>query len=357
MNIRKKYLFLLLLPLFVQTACGGSDDEPQSEADLTLSVAHPSPQAEALYAYLRESYGRQVLSGMMANVNWNNRESERIHTLTGKYPAINCYDYVHLAFSPANWIDYGDITPAREWWEAGGIVAAGWHWLVPKHEGDIPDPNAGNMVYDLSTDFRPSQIVVEGTWENRTARADLEKIAGYLKLLRDAGIPVLWRPLHEASGNIYAYNGGTAWFWWGRDGAEAYRKLWQYMFDYFEAQGLNNLIWVWTSQTRDDAFYPGDDYVDIVGRDLYGSTAADCATQFGILSRSYAHKLVTLSECGYSGAPTAPLSEQWAAGARWSWFMPWYDAGNAANRHADDTWWQDAMQCDFVVTREQLPFK
>ena len=52
------------------------------------------------------------------------------------------------------------------------------------------------------------------------------------------------------------------------------------MFDYFKAQGLNNLIWVWTSETGDADWYPGDQYVDIVGRDLYGKTAAECVSQY-----------------------------------------------------------------------------
>ena len=86
-------------------------------------------------------------------------------------------------------------------------------------------------------------------------------MAGYLKLLHDANIPVIWRPLHEAAGG---------WFWWGKN-ADSFKKLWIQMFDYFKAQGLNNLIWVWTSETGDADWYPGDAYVDIIGRDLYGT--------------------------------------------------------------------------------------
>ena len=47
----------------------------------------------------------------MAEVDWYNTNAEAMHTMTGKYPAINTYDYVHLNASPCNWIDYGDITP------------------------------------------------------------------------------------------------------------------------------------------------------------------------------------------------------------------------------------------------------
>lgn len=50
----------------------------------------------------------------MADVAWNNKTAERVHRLTGKYPAINGYDYIHLQYTrPGGWIDYADITPVR----------------------------------------------------------------------------------------------------------------------------------------------------------------------------------------------------------------------------------------------------
>ena len=67
---------------------------------------------------------------------------------------------------------------------------------------------------------------------------DLKNAAAYLKLLRDADIPVLWRPFHEAAGG---------WFWWGKDAA-SFKSLWIAMFNYFKTEGLDNLIWVWTTE-------------------------------------------------------------------------------------------------------------
>ena len=40
----------------------------------------------------------------------------------------------HLSSSPANWIDYSDITPVTDWYNEGGIVSAMWHWNVPDKE-------------------------------------------------------------------------------------------------------------------------------------------------------------------------------------------------------------------------------
>ena len=158
-----------------------------------------------------------------------------------------------------------------------------------------------------------------------SAIADLEKISGYLKLLQDKGIPVLWRPLHEAAGNTYTQWHTGAWFWWGADGAQAYKDLWIYMFNWFRDAGIRNLIWVWTTQTSgpEDAdfdFYPGDEYVDIIGKDIYNvSDASGIASQFTAVLQYSSHKMVTLSELG--GIPD--MGSCWDSGARWLYFMPW----------------------------------
>ena len=66
------------------------------------------------------------------NVSWNNENAEKVHQLTGKYPAINGYDYIHLQSStPGGWIDYSNITPVQSWHNAGGMVTISWHWSVP----------------------------------------------------------------------------------------------------------------------------------------------------------------------------------------------------------------------------------
>lgn len=126
------------------------------------------------------------------------------------------------------------------------------------------------------------------------------------------------------------------------------------MFNYFKTEGLDNLIWVWTTEGNDADWYPGDQYVDIVGRDVYNKETADCVSEYTSIAENYGNKIVSLSECGTVGL----ISEQWASGARWSWFMPWYDGTNEDGSpvvHADEAWWKDAMSQEFVVSREELP--
>ena len=427
--------------------------------DKTL-VAATSAKAVKLYNYLLDNFETKTLSAMMANVAWNTEMSEKVYGWTGKYPAINCFDYVHLPASVAgaDWINYGDITPVKDWSDKGGIVAAMWHWNVPKKavgeasstqiwEGEIVmpgdwsgnvqmtddaakavfadaqvgqvirvavkdvaagaqgsfknsgwseiasgtdyfdisgdytlvitedvlkslqeggliigghdytavavylenngtalDPNKDYAFYKADTEFDATNATVEGTWENKVFTEDLKNAAAYLKLLRDADIPVLWRPFHEAAGG---------WFWWGKDAA-SFKSLWIAMFNYFKTEGLDNLIWVWTTEGNDADCYPGDQYVDIVGRDVYNKETADCVSEYTSIAENYGNKIVSLSECGTVGL----ISEQWASGARWSWFMPWYDGTNEDGSpvvHADEAWWKDAMSQEFVVSREDLP--
>lgn len=345
----------------------GPNKVPAGEITLSYSTKPAPPidaapvmatqaKAIALYNYLKANYGKGCLSGMVAEVAWNNTSAEQVYQWTGKYPAINGYDYIHMpaSVSGANWINYGDITPVKEWADNGGIVTIGWHWVVPCKAVEAGaysglNPNTDYTYFPGKTEFDLKNATVEGTWEKAFVDYDLANLAAYLKLVQDAGIPVLWRPLHEAAGG---------WFWWGTD-AEAFKALWKYMFDYLKAQGINNLIWVWTSQTGDDNWYPGDNYVDIVGRDLYGDNATSCADNYANLSTKYSNKIVTLSECGWSDYTTsrvATIADQWAAGAKWSWFMPWYDGSEAVNKHADEAWWKAAMESSFVISRDKVKF-
>ena len=443
----------------------------------SLVNANATSEAKALYQTLLANYGQKILSGTMANVNWNNDNAEQVYQWTGKYPAINCYDFIHLPFD-GTWIHYSDMTPVTTWHNGGGIVAAMWHWNVPSEEPtEEPTPQPGGeettlaneekvmpadwsgwykieanllaglkegdvitahvkdvasgaqgsfkdgsswsglvdgngtsyeyfditgdfsitldatllaaiqangliisghdytltgvtlssssaapqrakkadiqyVIHPDQTTFMPSNCLVEGTWENKIWNDDLAKVAGYLKTMQEMGIAVIWRPFHEAKGNYDVYQAGTgAWFWWGKEGPEVCKQLWIAMYDYMKAQGVNNLIWVWTDipTSFDPKWYPGDQYVDMVGADIYNQTdAAAIASTMQQLQYLYPNKMVTLSECG----GVADAGAQFEAGATWSWFMPWYEGEGTA--YAPMEWWQNVMNSPHVITRDML---
>ena len=95
-------------------------------------------------------------------------------------------------------------------------------------------------------------------------------IAWHLKQLRNAGVPVLWRPYHEMNGD---------WFWWGKKpGDDGYKKLWRMLYDRLvNFHGLNNLIWVYNcNETRANVdpyteYFPGHDVVDVLATDVYST--------------------------------------------------------------------------------------
>ncbi|TCO10804.1 mannan endo-1,4-beta-mannosidase [Natronoflexus pectinivorans] len=322
---------------------------PQDQVTAELVVNNPSSQAINLFNFLIDNYGEKSISGAMANVSWNINEAEWVYQHTGKYPAMNGFDIIHLWASPANWIDYTDVSVVEDWWNNNGIVHFTWHWNVPVEQG-----GTNYAFYTNETSFDIREAVKEGTWENEVIMADLEKAADVLELLRDKGIPVLWRPLHEAAGT---------WFWWGAKGAEPCKQLWRIMFDYFESRQLNNLIWVWTVEPNDDDWYPGDQYVDMIGRDIYNRhNAQNLADEFNSIQSRFPGKIISLSECGN----LSTISSQWEAGAKWSFFMPWYDYSRTVNmsgtafseeshEFANADWWRDAFSKDFVLTRDQMP--
>ena len=373
-----KNRFLIALMGIALCACSGSEAnaEPAPEVtndnteltELAQKVApqpvNPNATAETkqLYTKLRQLYGKKALSGVVANVDWNIREAENVHEWTGKWPVINVFDFINIHASkdvnPKGWLDYSDMTHVRQWHQLGGIVGMMWHWQVKANNGTNLTCSPGAKPGETS--FDPSKVYVEGTAENKQAIHDVDQVAGYLKTMQQAGIPVLWRPLHEAAGNTYEFEGGGAWFWWGAKGAEVYKKLWRWMYDRLvNHHQLHNLIWIWNSQMGDAAWYPGDDVVDIVGRDNYAALMYPLMKEFNQLAAEYPTKMVTLAECGNGDEVHMSLwSKIWAQGSRWSWFMTWYDynynAGNSDDHQfAGKSWWQDAFGSGVVVDREE----
>lgn len=330
-----------------------STENPTTQIPTTVVTPDALPATQQLYTRLCQSYGKRCLTASMANVNWNFAEAELVHEATGKYPDMATMDYIHLASSaPNSWINYADLSAVKQWDAKGGMLAASWHWMVPltPESSDVayaPGDGHKNAEGNQTTTFRARNIFIDGTWEQQWADASLAKMADLLLLLQQQNISVIWRPLHEAAGNTYNYPNGKAWFWWGYDGGEVYVSLWHKMFNYFAERGVRNLIWVWTTQTsnaqnHDDAFYPGDEYVDIIGCDIYNAQTPAIVAQYREMQSLWPNKMLCLSECGN----VSLLSEQWAAGAQWLYAMPWYQYNATTldnHQYADTHWWQDAM--------------
>jgi len=274
-----------------------------------------TPEALALMDYLCSIYGDKVLTGQQIGVV-TQPEVEVIAALTGRYPAVYGFDMMN--YSPSR-VERGsscnDVEEAIAWWNNGGIVTFCWHWNAPIGLVDIPPERSWDRgFYTEATTFNIAEAMKDE--ENELYQLmirDIDAIAEQLKRLQLERVPVLWRPLHEASGG---------WFWWGAQGAEPFLKLWRLMYHRLtNVHQLNHLIWVWNGQHKD--WYPGDEYVDIIGEDIY-APRHDYSSQRERFEQAVQYtmtpKLIALSENGVIPA----IDEMQRDNAMWLWQCTWY---------------------------------
>ncbi len=240
-----------------------------------------------VFAYLIDIYGKKVLSGQQDSV-------EHIKQVTGKYPAVGSFDLMEYSISRRQHGSNptGKTESIINWaQQSGGIVSLCWHWNAPSGLINQPGKEWWKGFYTSATTFNLAAALADkNSVQYAELVKDMDTIAYELKKYQTAGIPVLWRPLHEGSGG---------WFWWGAKGSAPMVELWRIMFDRFtNYHQLHNLIWVYTpgSASASMIWYPGDNYCDVVGLDIYNSDYIGAWSY--IQSNFSGRKLVTLSETG-----------------------------------------------------------
>ncbi len=324
--------------------------DPSAEFTINEKLINPaaSTEAVALYDYLREGFGVRTLSGAMCKYSVESPDAEWMKEKSGKYPAILCYDLINATRSWSWDEPYSTmISSAKEWTDNGGIVSAMWHWRDPSRATDA-FYSLNNTSVDERTSFDVSKVHDTSSAQYEAMIADIDVIALYLKQLQDLGIAVLWRPMHEAQGG---------WFWWGAGSADDAVALWRLLYDRLtNHHGLNNLIWVWTVEKREnsDKWYPGDEYVDILGTDIYGTPTHNSRRDyFDFVATIGSHtKLVALSECG-----AIPSAENMIEGGdTWSWFMPWVGDFTQSDSYNGADFLNTLLNNDFVITRDRVQY-
>jgi mannan endo-1,4-beta-mannosidase len=210
--------------------------------------------------------------------------------------------------------------------ETGGVVSMNWHWNAPANLVNTPcggscgpdDYPWWRGFYTQGTTFNlPAALANPNGSDYQLILRDIDAIADQLQKFEDAGVPVVWRPLHEAQGG---------WFWWGAHGPETFKELWHVMYDRLtNYHGLHNLVWEFTSSAAEGNhldWYPGDDEVDVVSLDVYTNASDPMSGQwYDILEHYNGRKLIALSESGT--LPNAAAMD--AYGIKWSYFSLWKD--------------------------------
>ncbi len=337
----------------VTVAPGEGIDRGIYEVSSTLVNSNADKNARRLMKFLTDVYGDYIISGQYSGATKVSSEFTNIYEITGRYPAMAGFDL--MEYTPSR-VEFGsgssDVDNAIRWWEQdGGIVTFCWHWNAPtKYLINTPSNPWWRGFYADATNIDLAKIMNGEDEEGYNLLiSDIDAIAVQLKVLEDAGVPVLWRPLHEASGG---------WFWWGAAGAEPLVELWQLMYDRLtNHHKINNLIWVWNGQ--DGPWYPGDEYVDIIGEDVYGG-AREYSSKLDRFNKAVDYtdtkKIIAMTENDTLFDPDLAIRD----GNMWAWFGTWVgefvvDEKEYSEEYTEKSMLDRVYNHARVITLDELP--
>ena len=369
--------------------------------------------ARKVYTFLRDNFGKKTVSGMMISdqnfnydygnmrlippggctpadsckfsdeeVSWKGQtDIAEFYKRSGHYPAIGGFDMLFAAggHHEEGWFKgytENNLVMTEQLWEMGGIPTYTWHWKVgedtvfytqgtpagfnnPGCTEDVMGTSETNTCFNYTKAFKDSTCKeIDATSQvYKDIVADVDIVSGYFKQLEEKGIAVVWRPLHEASGG---------WFWWGVGSPECYVQLYRLVFDRMvNTNKLTNLIWVWNINTDpalgydysalNGAWYPGDEYVDIVAVDIYNpmDDHNSGANYFNkIVSDVGTNKMIALSENGAIPDIDSIAEDK----AYWSYWMTWSQtwSGNFLEKTPTDMWKRN-LDDERIIALDDMP--
>ncbi|MEC0171219.1 glycosyl hydrolase, partial [Paenibacillus graminis] len=327
-------LFLTAVPLDL----GGAPTKAAAASDSPAPVnPNASTAAVKLLDELNAISGKGIITGQHDYLESPDEFSNKLKGTSGKYAALHGYELGLISGqseSTGAAQRRNVVNSAINWYKNGGIVAMTFHEQLPGTSYQW-----ANVQKTLSqADF--NKYVTPGTAQYNSLIADLDKVAVSLKTLRDAGVPVLWRPYHEMNGN---------WFWWGKK--NNFAELWNIMYDRFvNVHQLNNLLWVWNPNAPNassdpyELTYPGADKVDVLAADIYNN---DYMNKYHDSLLSLADgKPIAIGENGEMPS-TAKLQ---LSQRQWVYMMNW---GKMLYENNSTTTIKNFMNDDYTVTLDQ----
>lgn len=292
------------------------------DADGIPSNENAGKAAREVMNFISGCYGKYIITGQYA-ADEDNSELDLIYRTTGKYPVIR---FSNLTVPRGSYDDsYKDVEACADWYRNGGIPCVSWFWNAPSEKSSFRTSETDFRLSDAITDIdiaMLSQEEIRGLYGEGKISAgcyslilDIDSMAGQLTSLKNKGVPVLWRPLPEGSGD---------WYWWGADGPEAYKWLWKLLYDrlsvYFE---LDNLIWIWNGQSESTLVDPST--YDIAAVDIYRSGEKDYGSSYyenfaAVQKFAGSKKPIALAECG----SVPDVDSAYRDNALWSFFGLWF---------------------------------
>lgn len=288
--------------------------------------------------YLQSIRGKQTIAGI------HNREPNRqprkqtdaIFSRVNKYPGLWSGDLLFSADDVQNRTTM--IQECKQQWDQGAIVQVMAH-VAPPNQPEVCRWEGGIMSH--LSDAQWKDLTSNNGLLNQAWKARLDGFAVHLQFLKDSGVPVLFRPLHEM-------NQGKFW-WGGRPGPDGTAKLYRLTHDYLtKTKKLTNLIWVWDMQdlSRDFADYnPGASYWDIFAFDIYDQGYNK--SWYDYILPIVGKKPMAIGECERLPTPQL-LAEQ----PNWCFFMSWAELTFEKNTDAQI---RELYNAPNVVTQDRLP--
>ncbi|MBL6447936.1 beta-mannosidase [Fulvivirga sp. 29W222] len=228
---------------------------------------------KALFYVSKEGFAVGQQDATSYGIGWKHWENpDRIRSdaneITGDFTAVSGFDLGDIEHNAEHNLDGVPFNIMRELiidaYKKGGIITISWHTDNPVSDGDSWDKTPA-----------VAEILAGG---KTTEKFELwvERLAGFIKTLRYRGrpIPIIFRPYHEMNGS---------WFWWGETNCSTsdYIKLWRKTVVLLrDKYKLHNILYAYSPNKlapSDDylKYYPGDDYVDILGVDIYDFNNAE----------------------------------------------------------------------------------
>ena len=312
-----------------------------------------SDETRELLRFFSDNYGKAIISGQQVSDS-SNKEIERIVKTTGKYPVIRFADMYPYSLNGGNH-EYDDtVEAALKWSKDGGVTGLMWHWFAPMGEeatlekSDDFSLSSAVTFEDIScltpNELEKLQKAGDISEECLKIIEDIDSVSEGLKELRDAGVPVLWRPLHQAGNNMY---------WWESEGSDVYLWLWNLLYERMtNYHGLNNLLWVWSGVDAD--YLPDSSKYDIAAADIYIAEDEEMGSAYEsyyALQKMAEGKLVALSECG----SLVDVNKAFRDGSVWSYFGLWYEPylETEDNEFVNSEMLVNVYNSEGVLTREE----
>lgn len=245
--------------------------------------------------------------------------------VSGDHPAVFGIDPHYMLYKSASERQL-HIDEAKAAYENGSIVTFDFH---QKSRSD------GEIYYNQLTSDADKSLMYDIVNDRDDARIwyfdEIDEIINIIN--NDLGFTVVFRLFHEMNAN---------WFWWGTRAANhspsLYVDFYKMTVDHIKER-TNHVLFSWSpDKTLDEAYYPGDGYVDIVGLDYYNPSKA--ALKDGLIDlTNFAeqhNKIAALTETGQqqyiSSNPDfwtdniLSVIEEGGNDIRIAWVLAWFNA-------------------------------